>query len=70
MLVCVECHYAHSQFGVNDTRIEFDKVPDRAILFGEEVLGIGPTIENFCRYYRGNRRLIESRIEDLVREAA
>ena len=46
------CHYGHSNYGVNDRRILYSKVPPAAVAFAKEVLGTGPALEYFRRYYR------------------
>jgi hypothetical protein len=45
------CHYAHTQFGVNDTRIPYAKVSESAKKFADEVLGEGAAINFWRRYY-------------------
>lgn len=53
MLVgAVCCHYAHSSYGVRDTRIPYTKVPESAKVFAIEVLGKGPATNYWRRYYR------------------
>ncbi len=46
------CHYRHSNYGVEDTRISYTKVPEAAKTFAHEALGEGPAMNFFRRYYR------------------
>jgi hypothetical protein len=46
------CHLGHTQYGVNDTRISYGKVPEAAKRFAIEVLGEGPATNYWRRYYR------------------
>jgi hypothetical protein len=46
------CHPGHSQYGVNDTRIAYAKIPVEAKAFAVEILGEGKALNHFRRYYR------------------
>ena len=49
------CHYRHHNPGVKDTRIDFDRVPERARRFAVELMGEDRASSYFARRYRVNQ---------------